>query len=151
MNQLKGILSIALLCLFVSLTAHSSEQTYEFEDPKKRAMFLELTKELRCPMCQNQNIADSDAMIAHDLRRKVYQLIQQGKSSDEIIEYMKERYGDFVYYQPPVTPTTVWLWVLPIVFVFVAFVFLIRSRKPVANVNEAEKLAEAEKMLESDK
>lgn len=129
----------------------ASEETYQFETDAQSALFFELTKELRCPMCQNQNIADSDAMIAADLRRKVYQLVNEGQSREEIIDYMKQRYGDFVYYQPPVNATTIWLWLLPLIFVFIGIVLVVRSRqqKPVTQDNA--KLEAAEKLLEEDK
>lgn len=141
------LLSFALFSAYT----FASEETYQFETDAQSALFFELTKELRCPMCQNQNIADSDAMIAADLRRKVYQLVNEGQSREEIIDYMKQRYGDFVYYQPPVNATTIWLWLLPLIFVFIGIVLVIRSRqrKPVTQDNA--KLEAAEKLLEEDK
>ena len=130
--------------------AEKMGENYAFENPDDRKTFLTLTAELRCPMCQNQNIADSDAMIAHDMRRKVYQLMLQGSSEKEVIEFMKERYGDFVYYQPPVTPVTIWLWALPILFAFVMMgVFLIRRKAAPEEKIEA-KLAAANKLLKDD-
>nr|WP_148277451.1 cytochrome c-type biogenesis protein [Glaciecola pallidula] len=125
-------------------------ENYAFENPDDRKTFLTLTAELRCPMCQNQNIADSDAMIAHDMRRKVYQLMLEGSSETEIIGFMKERYGDFVYYQPPVTPVTIWLWALPILFAFIMMgVFLMRRQaEPEENIEA--KLAAANKLLKDD-
>lgn len=100
-----------------------------FSDPQKQRRFVELKAELRCPMCQNQNISDSNALIAVDLKRKVYDLVEQGKSKQQVIDYMKARYGDFVHYQPPITPVTVWLWVLPILFIGGA-AFAIVMRRP---------------------
>jgi cytochrome c-type biogenesis protein CcmH len=140
-----------LLLALVSASVFSSEETYQFETDAQSALFFELTKELRCPMCQNQNIADSDAMIAADLRRKVYQLVNEGQSREQIIDYMKQRYGDFVYYQPPVNATTIWLWLLPLLFVLIGIVLVVRSRqqKPVAQ--DSAKLKAAEKLLEEDK
>lgn len=130
--------------------AEKMGENYAFENPKDRKTFLKLTAELRCPMCQNQNIADSDAMIAHDMRRKVYQLMQQGSSEQQVIDYMKERYGDFVYYQPPVTPITVWLWALPVLFAVVMLLVFVLRRKasPVENIEA--KLAAANKLLKDD-
>lgn len=142
---------ILLFGCLISLSSLAAEQNYEFDDPDKRAMFLSLTAELRCPMCQNQNIADSDAMIAHDLRRKVYQLVQQGKSREEIVEYMKARYGDFISYQPPVTPATVWLWLLPLIFVLLAIFVLVKSKRKQTIVMDESKLARAEQMLDDNK
>ena len=125
-------------------------ENYQFDDPNQRKTFLELTAVLRCPMCQNQNIADSDAMIAHDMRRKVYQLMQEGQSKTQVIDFMKQRYGDFVYYQPPVNKVTIWLWVLPVMFAFVMlFAFILRKKK--ANPqNLQEKLAQADRLLKEN-
>lgn len=118
----------SLLVLLFSTAAISADNRYNFDSQQDRALFLTLTAELRCPMCQNQNIADSDAMIAHDMRRKVASLIRQGKSEQEIIDYMKARYGDFVYYEPPLTVATVWLWVLPVLFTLSGLILALRKR-----------------------
>ncbi|MDT0582679.1 cytochrome c-type biogenesis protein [Brumicola blandensis] len=127
------------------------DENYAFEDPKDRKTFLELTAVLRCPMCQNQNIADSDAMIAHDMRRKVYNLLKEGNSKQDVIDFMKERYGDFVYYQPPVTPVTVWLWALPVIFAFVMMgVFIYRRKTEVPQQDIAAKLDAADKLLKDE-
>ena len=136
----------------------ASEDNYAFADPKQKQTFLNLTAELRCPMCQNQNIADSDAMIAHDMRRKVYDLLQQGYTEQEVIEFMRARYGDFVHYQPPVTPATSLLWLIPLGFVVVgglAFIFR-RFYSHTAKTNGSDEqqikndLAQAEKLLEQE-
>lgn len=144
-----GLLSLCLL-LLVSFAGVANEQIFDFDDAAKRQLFQELTRELRCPKCQNQNIADSDAMISHDLRRKVYQLLQQGYNREQVIDYMKQRYGDFVYYQPPVTPVTMWLWILPVVFIAFGLWLILRSRRRQQPENVSQRLAEAEKMLEED-
>ena len=139
---------ITFLCF--SHLVIATEDKFHLDSPEKSALFLELTKELRCPKCQNQNIADSDAMIAVDLRRKVYELLQKDYDRDQVIDYMKQRYGDFVYYQPPVNPMTIWLWLLPVLFVFVALaaVVITRKRQPVEMDNE--QLAKAQAILERD-
>jgi cytochrome c-type biogenesis protein CcmH len=130
--------------------AQKMGENYLFEDPNDRKTFLTLTAELRCPMCQNQNIADSDAMIAHDMRRKVYQLMLQGNSEQQVIDYMKARYGDFVYYQPPVTPVTIWLWALPVLFAVVMMGVFLMRRKVTPEENIEAKLAAANKLLKDD-
>jgi cytochrome c-type biogenesis protein CcmH len=140
-----------LTALMVCTSVFATENAYDFDNEAQRQSFKQLTAELRCPMCQNQNIADSDAMIAHDMRRKVYSLVKQGKSNDEVINFMKSRYGDFVHYKPPVTPVTLWLWALPALFVCIGL-FVITRRRPVASTeNKADKLAQAEAMLEKEK
>ena len=148
---MKTFLSL-LIAVFLCTAAWATEDNFSFEDPATRATFLRLTEELRCPMCQNQNIADSNAMIAHDMRRKVYNLLKEGKTEQQVIDYMKARYGDFVYYQPPVTAATMWLWALPVLFIIVAMgIVLLRRRSAPDNDNIEEKLAKADAMLKQEK
>ena len=110
--------------------AFAQQDRYQFDNNKQAILFEELTKELRCPKCQNQNIADSDAVVAKDLRDKVLVLVKEGKSKDEVIDYMIDRFGYFVHYDPPVTSATLVLWVLPVLIVIVGFGFIvIRQRK----------------------
>lgn len=85
----------------------------EFRDAAERARFQALTAELRCVKCQNQSLADSDARIARDLRNEVLVLIRQGKSDDEVKQYLVARYGEFVLYRPQVSPATWLLWFGP--------------------------------------
>jgi cytochrome c-type biogenesis protein CcmH len=84
-----------------------------FTDPQQRQRYYQLIAELRCPKCQNQNLADSDAPIASDLRNELHLLISEGYSDAEILEFMQSRYGDFVLYSPPVNSATAVLWLLP--------------------------------------
>ena len=144
-------LLIIFALLLVSATVQATEDNFAFDDPAQRATFLRLTEELRCPMCQNQNIADSDAMIAHDMRRKGYSLLKEGKSEQEVIDFMKARYGDFVHYQPPVTAATMWLWAVPVLFAIIAIAVVVRRRKPALPDDMAAKLAKAEAMLKQEK
>ncbi|NYR11903.1 cytochrome c-type biogenesis protein CcmH [Pseudoalteromonas sp. MIP2626] len=118
------------LSLFVSMGALAQQDRYQFDSNEQAVRFEELTKELRCPKCQNQNIADSDAVVAKDLRERVLALVKDGKTKDEVIDYMIDRYGYFVHYDPPVTPATLVLWVLPVLIVIFGFGFIvIRQRK----------------------
>ena len=84
-----------------------------FTDLEQEMRFTQLTLELRCLVCQNQNLADSDAPLAQDLRKEIYDMLQAGRSDDEIKTFMVERYGDFVLYRPPVQGNTLALWVMP--------------------------------------
>ena len=151
--RLRPFISSALMisALAFASTLYAAEDNFSFETPEQRAAFLTLTAELRCPMCQNQNIADSDAMIAHDMRRKVYTLLKQGKTEAQVIDYMKTRYGDFVHYQPPVTIATMWLWAVPVLFVFIALLFIVRRKSASPPEDMAAKLAKADAMLEQGK
>ncbi len=137
------------LMLLVAPPAHAQQSTYEFDDPAQQALFNQLTAELRCPKCQNQNIADSNALVALDLKRKTYELVREGKSRDEVLSFMKARYGDFVHYQPPVTATTIWLWIVPVLFVLVGLFLLLRRRRPAAPLDK-DALTRAEAMLRKD-
>ncbi|CAM3944179.1 cytochrome c-type biogenesis protein [Pseudoalteromonas byunsanensis] len=115
--------------LMICGSAFATQDKYEFANAERESTFRELTHELRCPKCQNQNIADSDALVAKDLRDKVLALVNEGKSKDEVIDYMIDRYGYFVHYQPPVTPATIILWVLPIFIVVAGFGFIVFRQK----------------------
>lgn len=117
------------VALLMSSMAFAVEDNYEFDTAQQAALFDELTKELRCPKCQNQNIADSDAVVAKDLRDKVHQLVNEGQSKDQVIDYMIDRYGYFVHYEPPVTAATIVLWVLPLAIIVLGFGFVIVRQK----------------------
>lgn len=147
-------ITLSVFTLLIVLSAYSVsavEDKFSFDTPAQRESFLKLTAELRCPMCQNQNIADSDAMIAHDMRRKVYALLKQGKTEQEVVDFMKSRYGDFVHYQPPVTAATLWLWAGPVLFIFIALIVVVRRKSVTPPEDMAAKLAKADEMLEREK
>jgi cytochrome c-type biogenesis protein CcmH len=101
------------LCLLPVLAVAQAIQPLPFRDRAEEVRFQKLSAELRCPMCQNETLADSNAPIAHDLRRQVFEMIQAGKSDDEIKAYLVERYSQFVLYKPPVEPSTWLLWFGP--------------------------------------
>ena len=105
--------SIALLFLLIALPIAAKDALPEAADPALEARMVRIASELRCLVCQNQTIADSHADLAVDLRRQVRELLKQGRSDREIVDYMTARYGDFVLYRPPFKPTTVLLWLGP--------------------------------------
>ena len=107
---------LAAVALGLTLTgvAQAAIDTYEFANDAERARFRELTQELRCPKCQNQDIADSNAPIATDLRREIFRMLGEGKDNQQIIDFMVDRYGDFVRYKPALTSKTVVLWFGPL-------------------------------------
>lgn len=90
-----------------------------FENQQQQDRFDQLTQELRCLVCQNQNLADSDAPLAHDLRREVHKMLLGGQSDEQIKQFLVERYGDFVLYRPPVQQNTYVLWLAPLVLFLV--------------------------------
>jgi len=109
----------------------------QLDDPKQQERYDTLTKELRCLVCQNQTIADSNAELAADLRRQVYEMLQKGKSRDEIVQFMTDRYGDFVLYKPAFKGKTTILWIAPVVFLLMGLItvfFFIRRKKASANL-----------------
>lgn len=119
-----------LLGLLLCFGVQAAIDTYHFANVEQEQQYRELTGQLRCPKCQNNSIADSNSMIAADMRNKVYQLMEQGQSRQQIIDYMVARYGNFVTYEPPVTPSTLILWVGPILFVLLgAGVIFGRARR----------------------
>ena len=102
--------------LLLSGAALAIDTQREFEDPVLQDRYEAITKELRCLVCQNETIADSNATLAVDLRREVHQMIADGKSDEEIKDFMLDRYGDFVLYKPRVTGKTMLLWAAPALF-----------------------------------
>ena len=111
---MKRWLAAVVFGLTLTGVAHAAIDTYEFANDAERDRFRELTKELRCPKCQNQDIADSNAPIATDLRRKIYRMLGEGKDNQQILDFMVARYGDFVLYKPALTSKTAVLWFGPL-------------------------------------
>ncbi|MBC2658385.1 cytochrome c-type biogenesis protein CcmH [Pseudomonas sp. MSSRFD41] len=110
---MKRWLIAALLGLGIVGVARAAIDTYQFANDGERERFHELTKELRCPKCQNQDIADSNAPIAADLRKEIFRMLGEGKDNQQIIDFMVDRYGDFVRYNPALTGKTALLWFGP--------------------------------------
>lgn len=104
-----------LLCLFFPALAGGAIDVYEFDTAEQEARFRSLTQELRCPKCQNQSIADSDADIASDMRARTAAMVREGATDKEVVEFFRARYGDFVSYRPPLALNTVLLWFGPAV------------------------------------
>ena len=125
-----------ILLLVISINSHAVDSR-QLSDPKQQESYETLTKELRCLVCQNQTIADSNAELASDLRRQVYEMLQQGKSEQEIIRFMTDRYGEFVLYKPAFAGKTSLLWIAPVVFLFMGLMmvfFVIRRKRAAAKV-----------------
>ena len=142
---------VALLLALSAALAGAKEALPEAADPALEARMTRITAELRCLVCQNQTIADSNAGLAVDLRRETRAMLRQGKSDAEIIAYMTARYGDFVLYRPPLKASTLGLWAGPfVILAFGAWLLLRRlRRRPAAEpeLSEAER-ARAAKLLE---
>ena len=122
-------MATVLLVAGLSMSAWANIDTYQFDNPRQEAQYRALIEEFRCPKCQNQNLAGSDAPIAQDLKQKTYDMVKDGRSDGEIRQYMNERYGDFISYKPPVRPSTWILWFFPpVLLVFVMLAWFIRNR-----------------------
>lgn len=102
-----------ILTLCSSLAQAEMVDTFQFQSDEARVRAVALAKSLRCPQCQNQNLVESNATHAYKLRLEVYEMVNQGKSNDEIVQLLTQRYGNFVNYQPPFNPQTWALWGLP--------------------------------------
>ncbi len=137
---MKKILTVLLAYFCFSAMSWGAIDALNFKNVQQEDAYHRLTQELRCPQCQNNNIADSNAVIAQDMRGKVFSLLQQGKSEKEIIHYMVERYGNFVTYNPPVEASTIILWAVPFGILIFALFFLWRPRflfnKPADSLND---------------
>lgn len=126
-----------LISVFMlSASAHAVVELYEFDDEVTKKRYQSFTEELRCPKCQNQNLAGSDSAIAGDLRRELYRLLMAGQSDKEITDFMVNRYGDFVLYRPPLKENTLLLWGLPLVLLLIGalivVLMLVRKKSAVA-------------------
>lgn len=126
----KWSLVIAFLLSVFALSAKATVDVYEFDSPAEEVRYRALVEELRCPKCQNQNLAGSDAEVAKDLRHRTWQLIRDGKTDSEIRDYLVDRYGDFITYRPPMRSSTWLLWFGPFVLLIgVAAIILWRVRQ----------------------
>ncbi len=119
-------LCAAVLYAMLIGTVTAAVEPYPFSDPAQDARFKALLLELRCLVCQNQTLSDSDADLAQDLRQQVYDMIVEGRSDSEIVDYMVARYGDFVLYRPPMKSTTYVLWVGPFLLLATGVFVLLR-------------------------
>ena len=149
--------AVALLFLFaltlgmqgLATSAYAAVDTFEFVTDEQQQRFRKMSDEFRCPMCQNTSLTGSNGGVAEDLRREIYLMIMDGKSDQEIEQFMFERYGDFVFYKPRLTVTTVLLWFGPLLFFLVGgwiILGIVRRAKPeikeqvVLNENEQSRL-----------
>ncbi|MGI1677984.1 MAG: cytochrome c-type biogenesis protein CcmH [Cellvibrionaceae bacterium] len=111
--------AILIANVFVSVSLQANTNVYEFDNEMDRERFQRFTHELRCPKCQSQNLAGSDSSISQDLKRELHRLISEGKSDEQVIDFMVSRYGDFVLYKPKFQPSTYILWVGPVVLLLI--------------------------------
>ncbi|MCS6945039.1 MAG: cytochrome c-type biogenesis protein [Sutterellaceae bacterium] len=149
MTNISRLLS-ALLCAFALGGAGANSALSTVDDPVALARELRLAAQLRCLVCQNQSIADSNAELARDLRQKLREQIAAGKSDEEIIAFMTARYGDFVLYRPPFKATTALLWLGPALLLaggMLLVVRLVKARRHIATELSPEERARAQRLL----
>lgn len=130
-NRMLRVL-LGTFLLLMSLSAQAVIETYEFEDPASRGDFKELTEVLRCPKCQNNNLADSNAPIAADMRREIHRMLEEGQDKQDVVDFMVARYGDFVNYVPRRDTSTLLLWWGPIALLLIGLTVVValgRRRK----------------------
>lgn len=118
------VLSFGLL---LAMPVQAKVEIVQFDTPEQEERYKKVIAELRCLVCQNQNLADSDAELAVDMRRKAYELVKQDKSKTEIANFMVDRYGEFVLYRPPFNRNTLLLWIGPFIILLIGVGLLIRT------------------------
>ena len=145
-----------LLLLILTMPSMAAIQEYAFEEEVQEERFKQLTYELRCPKCTSGNIAGSDAPIAVDLRQEVYEQILEGRSDQEILDFMSSRYGDFILYRPRLTAGTIVLWFGPALLLLAGLIIVRRMMLQSQSVQTDTELSEQEQevlnnILESDR
>ena len=118
-----------LLTFFISSTSVIGDSLYNFEDVKDEERFYSLIKEIRCPKCTSGSLASSNAPVSEDIKKKIIQLIKEGKTDDEIKIFLSNRFGNEVLYNPGLNSSTYILWIAPVLFLFIAFLMFFFRRK----------------------
>jgi len=116
----------AIALLSVGLSSWAIDPEPEFADPALQAQYQSLIREVRCLVCQNQTIADSNAALAADLRREIARLLNEGGSREDVTDFLVARYGDFILYRPPLQPSTWTLWGAPFVLLGIGAIVVLR-------------------------
>ena len=152
MPLVRAIASLATVVLLgLSLPSLAAIESLEFATAGEESRYQNMIGQLRCLVCQNQNLADSNADLAKDLRAKTYQMIRSGASDAEIVDFMVTRYGDFVLYRPPLRGRTALLWAAPLIFLLIAlavFFYTLRRRRVVDEPLSREQRSRAAKLLD---
>jgi cytochrome c-type biogenesis protein CcmH len=148
------VLLVLVLLIAAVVPATAAVEILDFDNPTEEARYKRLIAELRCTVCQNQNLADSNAELARDLRNKVYTMIRDGKTDEEIYAFMVQRYGNYILYRPPLKTSTALLWVGPFLIMGVGVAVLLnvvrRRRRMAAEAVEEDRLARARELLEQE-
>lgn len=146
---MRKFLLLFWIVLMVPCQVMAAIDVYEFPTEGERKRYQKFLEELRCPKCKNNNLAGTNSEIADDLRRELHKMVLEGKSDEEIIDFMVSRYGDFVLYRPPVQGNTIALWAGPVIFLLIglsAIAWVVLRRRKL-NSAEAELTEEEQKQL----
>lgn len=144
-----GAMIIFLIAVLAGVQAN--DEPLQFSDPAQAQRYSKLTEELRCLVCQNQSLADSNAGLAQDLRQEVYRMVIEGNNNEDIVKYLVARYGDFVLYRPPFKSTTWLLWLSPFIFLITGIcIALTLLRKQKARTLSKEEQEYADQLLKDE-
>ncbi len=152
---MRYVLAVMLICLFTySKSGLAAEDTHTFANAEQQQRFQHFNKTLRCPMCDNQNLEGSNSAISADLRDVLASMINDGKSDQHINDFMHTRYGDYIFYDPPMNRNTLWLWLVPLLLAVIAVVVVLRlarsKGKPDDTAVSVEDRARARRLLEQE-
>lgn len=148
-KKIAFLFSIAFLGCLLALPVSAVVDVHEFDNDNQEQRYKTLIAELRCPMCLNANLAASDAAIAQDLRAEIYDQIMEGRSDEEIMVFLTDRYGDFINYRPPLNRGTLLLWFGPGILLLAGFFIAIRMmRSSQKGVSDSELSAAENKKLQ---
>jgi len=144
-----------IFLLLATLAVHAEDTPLEFKDPVMQDRYMTMIEKIRCLVCQNQSLADSHADLAGDLRKDIFNMMGKGESNEQIIDFLVQRYGDFVLYDPPLKGTTILLWFLPFIFLVLAVLTVLyfvrqRSADMGSDLSQDEK-DELERVLDDNK
>ena len=151
--MIKKILITVLFIVYAGSfsSVYAADEPFEFASAEQEQRFKDLIEELRCLVCQNQSLADSNADLAQDLRQEVYDKLKEGDNNEDIITYLVERYGDFVLYRPPFKASTFFLWLSPVIFLFIgALVMISLLRKQESQELNEEQKKYADQLLSEE-
>jgi len=156
MKILASRLLFILSLFFIGFQSYAVKiEFHSFENKQQEKLYLQLIAELRCVKCQNQNLAESNAELAMDMRDKAYEMIVKGGSRQDVVKYMTDRYGDFVLYKPPFITKTLMLWIGPFIFLIVSLFFLLKlikkqQKEPIETLSDTDRDS-IQKLLNSKK
>lgn len=146
----KSFYFITALLFFCSSFSFAAIEALNFKSEQQEADYHSLTQELRCPQCQNNSIADSNASISVDMRAKVFELLKEGKTKQEVTQYMIDRYGNFITYDPPITIATSLLWIIPIVLIIFGIFFVLRRQSHKNTIKNNKSAVKSEEKILTD-